>query len=246
VDYGGGAKLAGGAGLLGDPQNPDAVVVPNGGADLIYLPKDNAKALAGDIVRFLTTQDYVAAVFVNDRLGKFPGALPMSEVNLMGSARTPQPAIYISFRSFAGECANKLQCTVGVHDTPLGTGQGSHGSLSRAETRNFMAAIGPDFKAGYADAAPVSNADIAPTLAHIAGIEMPAKGKLKGRVISEALVGGGKVDVARHTIQSAPAENGARTILNYQQVGAQRYFDAAGFAGKAVGLTPPGEAPAPK
>jgi hypothetical protein len=75
---------------------------------------------------------------------------------------------------------------------------------------------------------------------------MPAKGKLKGRVIKEALIGGGKVDVARHTIQSAPAENGARTILNYQQVEEQRYFDAAGFAGKAVGLTPPGEAPAPK
>ena len=245
VDYGGGAKLAGGSGLLGDPQNPDAVVVPNGGADLIYLPKDNAKELAGDIVRFLTGQDYVAAVFVNDRLGKFPGALSMSDVNLMGSAKTPQPSIYVSFRSFAGECANKLQCTVGVHDTPLGTGQGSHGSLSRAETRNFMAAIGPDFKKGYADAAPVSNADIAPTLAHIAGIEMPAKGALKGRVITEALAGGGKAEVATHTIQSAPAENGVRTILNYQQVGAQRYFDAAGFEGKAVGLTPPAKAPAP-
>jgi hypothetical protein len=190
-------------------------------------------------VQFLTAQDYVAAIFVNDALGKFPGALSMSDVNLMGSARTPRPSIYVSFRSFAGECANKLQCAIGVHDTPLGTGQGSHGSLSRAETRNFMAAIGPDFKSGYADPAPVSNADIAPTLAHIAGIELPAKGKLKGRVITEALVGGANVNSAKHTIQSQPAENGARTILNFQQVGEQRYFDAAGFAGKAVGLTPP-------
>ncbi len=239
VDYGGGAKLAGGSGLLGDPQNPDAVVVPNGGADLIYLPKDNARQLTVDIVQFLTTQDYVAAIFVNDGLGKFLGALPMSDLNLMGAAKTPVPSLYVSFRSFAGECVNKLQCTVGVHDTPLGTGQGSHGSLSRAETRNFMAAIGPDFKSGYADPAPVSNADIAPTLAHIAGFDLPAKGKLKGRVITEALTGGGSVNVAKHTIQSQPAENGARTILNFQQVGEQRYFDAAGFAGKAVGLTPP-------
>jgi arylsulfatase A-like enzyme len=127
---------------------------------------------------------------------------------------------------------------VGIHDTGLATGQGSHGSLSRAETRNFMAAIGPDFKKGYADAAPVSNADIAPTLAHIAGIDLPAKGKLRGRVITEALIGGGKVTAAKRTIQSAPAANGARTILNFQQVGEQRYFDAAGFAGKAVGLVP--------
>ena len=120
-----------------------------------------------------------------------------------------------------------------------GTGQGSHGSLSRAETRNFMAAIGPDFKTGYADPAPISNADIAPTLAQIAGIELPPKGKLHGPGDQRSLPGGGAPSVAKHTIQSAPAENGARTILNFQQVGDARYFDAAGFAGKAVGLTPP-------
>jgi len=239
VDYSGGVKLANGAGMLGDPQNPQAVVVPNGGADLIYLPQANAPQLAAEIVQFLTTQDYVGAIFVNDRLGKFPGALAMSDVNLMGSAKTPQPAIYVSFRSFAGECPNKLQCTIGVHDTALATGQGSHGSLSRAETRNFMAAVGPDFKKGFADPAPVSNADIAPTLATIAGIEMPAKGKLKGRVIREALPGGATPPTAKRSIQSEAAENGARTILNFQEVGDTRYFDAAGFAGKAVGLTPP-------
>ena len=44
VDYGGGAKLAGGAGMLGDPQNPQVVVAPNGGADLIYLPQDECAA----------------------------------------------------------------------------------------------------------------------------------------------------------------------------------------------------------
>ncbi len=245
VDFSGGGKLSSGsplstgAGFLGDPQNPDVVVVPNGGADLIYLPKPNAKETAGDIVKFLTTQDYVAAIFVNDTLGKFPGALSMSDVNLMGSARTPQPSIYVSFRSFAGGCPGQLQCAVGVHDTNLATGQGSHGSLSRAETRNFMAATGPDFKSGYADPVPVSNADIAPTLAHIAGIELPAKGKLKGRVIAEALRGGSEPGVVRHTVQSQPAANGAATILNFQQVGEARYFDAAGFAGKTVGLTAP-------
>ena len=239
VDYSSGAKLAGGTGLLGDPANPDVVVTANGGADLIYLPKANAKDLAGDIVSFLTAQDYVSGLFVNDALGKFPGALPMSAVNLIGSARTPAPSIYVSFRSFSGDCQNKLQCAVGIHDSVQAIGQGSHGSLSRPATRNFMAAIGPDFKTGYADPAPVSNADIAPTLAAIAGIALPAKGKLKGRVIGEALLGGHETKSSRRTIQSEPAQNGARTILNFQQVGEQRYFDAAGFAGKTVGLTPP-------
>ncbi|HWX89924.1 MAG TPA: hypothetical protein VNY75_06435, partial [Rhizomicrobium sp.] len=85
----------------------------------------------------------------------------------------------------------------------------------------------------------ISNADIAPTLAKIAGIALKPKGKLRGRVIAEALPGGGEVKVTRRTIQSDPAENGARTILNLQQVGDAVYFDAAGFAGKTVGLSPP-------
>jgi arylsulfatase A-like enzyme len=240
IDVGNGARPSGGSGSLGvDPAHPDAIVAANGGSDLIYLPSPRAKDLAGDIVRFLTTQDYVAGIFVNDALGHFPGALAMSDLNLIGAARTPQPALYVSFRSFAGQCPEPLQCTVGVHDTPLATGQGSHGSLSRAETRNFMAAIGPDFKAGFADPAPVSNADIAPTLAQAVGLGLPAKGKLKGRVIGEALAGGAPVSVVRRSITSDPAENGARTILNLQQVGQTRYFDAAGFEGRAVGLSPP-------
>jgi len=240
------ADLAKGLGLsqsgnmLGaDPKNPEAIVVGNGGADLIYLPQKNAKKLAGNVVKFLTTQDYVSAIFVHDSLGKIPGTLPMSAVNLIGSAKTPVPSIYVSFRSFAGDCENKLQCAVGVHDTGLGTGQGSHGSLSRAETRNFMAAVGPSFKSGFADPAPISNADITPTLAHIAGITLAPKGKLRGRVISEALAGGGEVKPTQRTLQSAPAANGMRTILNLQEVGQARYFDAAGTLGKTVGLNPP-------
>jgi arylsulfatase A-like enzyme len=223
--------------MLGDPAHPAVVVADNGGTDMIYLP-DNDRKRAAAIVSFLTTQDYVGGIFVNDKLGKFPGALAMSDVNLIGAARTPVPSIYVSFRSFAQDCPNPLQCTVGIHDTERLTGQGSHGSLSRAETRNFMAAIGPDFKAGYADPAPVSNADIAPTMARLAGLDLPARGKLKGRVIGEALVGGAEPQVSRRTIRSAPAANGFITVLDAQQVGENRYFDAAGFPGRVVGLSP--------
>jgi len=162
----------------------------------------------------------------------------MSKINLMGDARTPRPSIMVNFRTDAGVCENKLQCTVGINDTGLKTGQGSHGSLSRAETRNFMAAIGPDFKTGFADPAPISNADITPTLARITGIELAPKGKLRGRVITEALAGGAPVTVAKETLQSDP-QGDVRTILNREQVGDAVYFDAAGFAGKTVGLTAP-------
>lgn len=243
VDFRNGGRLAGGSGMLGkDPRHPDVIVAANGGTDLIYLPAMNAKAaapakaMAVDIVKFLLTQDYVSGVFVHDKLGKIPGALSMSDVGLMGAAQTPLPAIMVNFRSFSTGCENELQCTVSISDTPLLTGQGNHGSFSRAETRNFMAAIGPGFKAGYADPAPISNADIAPTLAHLMGLDLPSKGALKGRVISEALAGGSDVAVRRQTLKSAPGPGAVRTILNLQSVGSTRYFDAAGFEGKTVGL----------
>ncbi len=231
-----GLKLKRDGGNLGDdPAHPDAIVVPNGGAQLIYLPGGNARALAGDIVNFLATQDYVSGIFVNDRLGKIAGALAMSDLNLIGSAKTPVPDIYVNLRTFAGDCGT-LQCVRGVYGGNVG--QGSHGSFSRAETRNFMAAIGPDFKAGFADPAPISNADIAPTLARIGGIDLAPRGRLTGRVIGEALSGGAAVTVTRRTVTSDPGAGGSRTILNEQLVGQTRYFDAAGFAGRTVGLVP--------
>ena len=244
LDFSNGTDLPLGSGTLGsDPRHPDAVVAANGGSDLIYLPAMNAKdpapakEMTASIINFLATQDYVSGIFVNDRLGKFPGALSFSDVGLMGAARTPQPALYVNFRSFATSCENPLQCAVEVADTPLAAGQGNHGGFSRAETRNFMAAIGPDFKSTYADPAPISNADIAPTLAHVMGLELPAKGALKGRVISEALQGGADTPFRRGVVKSAPGPGGTRTILDFETVGNERYFDAAGFDGKTVGLT---------
>ena len=195
LDFSNGAKLPDGSGVLGsDPLHPEIVVALNGGSDLIYLPATDARERAAAIVQFLLGQDYVSGLFVNDSLGKFPGTLPMSAINLIGRARTPVPAIYVNFRSFS-VCPDELQCTVAVSDAPLATGQGNHGGFSRAETRNFMAAMGPDFKTRFADPAPVSNADIAPTLAHVMGLTFPAQGKLVGRVADEALIGGKPVTV---------------------------------------------------
>jgi arylsulfatase A-like enzyme len=240
VDYKSGQLSSFGSAVLGaDPANPDIVVVANGGSDHIYLPGANARDLAPKIVDALSKEDYISGIFVDDALGSVPGALPMSAINLRGSALTPQPSIIVSFASHPiPGCKPLLMCAAEMADTSLDTGQGMHGSFSRADTRNFMAATGPDFKARFADPAPVSNADINPTLAHILGLDIPSKGNLKGRVASEALKGGKKVTVTKGWQASMPAPNGQKTILEYQRVGGTRYFDAAGFPGRTVGLSP--------
>ena len=151
----------------------------------------------------------------------------------------PNPSIVIGFRSWVakGCTLGERLCAVEIADTGLHTGQGMHGSPSRADTRNFMAAIGPDFKKGFADSAPVSNADINPTLARILGLKITPRGNLTGRPATEALRGGKPVKAISGTLAAgSPGTGGATMLLNWQAVGNVRYFDAAGFAGRIVGL----------
>jgi arylsulfatase A-like enzyme len=230
----GGAELASGFLAKDLKAFPEAKVVPNGGSDLIYL--DGAKNAAA-VVDALTKLDYVSGIFVDDDLGDIPGSLPMSAINWRGTALTPRPAIVVSFAShLVPGCKPELMCAAEVADTSLESGQGMHGTFSRADTRNFMAAIGPDFKARFADKAPVSNADINPTLAKVLGLTIVPKGGLTGRAAGEALVGGKPVTATSSRQVSAPAANGQKTVLDLQKVGDTRYFDAAGFPGRTVGL----------
>ena len=210
----------------------------NGGSDLIYLPGADARAMAARLVRILTAQDYVGALFVDDSLGSIPGTLPLSAIGLKGSARTPTPAIVVGFRSFSTGCAHPEVCGAEVADIELQQGQGAHGGFGRADTHNFMAAIGPDFRRGFVDPAPVGNADVGMTAAKLLGLQIPAKGRLSGRVMSESLNGGGDTPAVRRTLRSAPAANGFVTVLNLQEAAGRRYFDAAGAAGRTLGLRP--------
>jgi hypothetical protein len=118
----------------------------------------------------------------------------------------------------------------------LRQGQGMHGSFSRGDTLNFAAAIGPDFKSGYVDALPVSNADVGATAAKIMGLSQKPKGNLIGRVMTEAMPNGVTPRAYAGSVRSKPSANGLRTVLNFQRVETQRYFDTAGFLGRTLGL----------
>jgi arylsulfatase A-like enzyme len=226
-----------GNGLLGtDPEHPDLVVVANGGADMVYFPKKNGKKLAEKVIAALLREDYVSGIFVDPALGKFAGTLPMNSINLVGKAVTQMPSILVNFRTEAVGCAIATNCQVQIADSVLPQGSGMHGSFGRGDTFNFMAAIGPDFKSGYKDSMPVSNADVGMTIASLLKLKIPAQGKLLGRVMSEALLGGKEAPVMKMSEESKPDANGLKTILRLQKTGDQLYFDAAGFKGRTVGL----------
>jgi hypothetical protein len=82
------------------------------------------------------------------------------------------------------------------------------------------------------------------TIAGLMGLHAAHNGGLIGRVMSEALPNGIVPKSADGTITSKPAANGLQTVVKFQRVLSQRYFDAAGFPGRTVGLEP--EAPKQK
>jgi arylsulfatase A-like enzyme len=227
-----------GNGLLGariekaDGSDARAIVAANGGSDLIYVPDGSAETVR-DIVKLLLGYDYVGGIFVDNKFGALPGTLPLSAIGLVGDSALPRPAIVIAFKNFDLRPGD-AQTGVQLSDTSLREGQGMHGGFGRDSTYNNMAAMGPDFKQGFVDLAPVSNADIVPTLARLLHFDVKPKGSLQGRVAKEALRGqGDPAAVETKALASAPGD-GRRTILEYQEFEGQRYLQTACFAAAAA------------
>jgi hypothetical protein len=243
------------------------VVVANGGSDLIYLPtrppvwqrrddyttpprsaaqRRSDRKLAERIVNALLNHDYVSGIFVDKgRFGEIPGALSTENIAVGGGAAvTPHPDIVVNFASrvIPGCTLGATLCAEEVADTQLVEGRGTHGSFSRADTWNFMAARGPDFRPHFVDPLPASNADIGMTIGELLGVTLANHGTLKGRVLTEALTAPEGSPPARlpqvtaRTLESKSAPNGLKTVLKLQTLGDQNYLDAAGFLGRTVGL----------
>jgi hypothetical protein len=228
--------VIGGSGEILGKADAKVIVGGNGGSDLIYIPDHDADRLK-QVIQFLSKQDYVSGLFVDDAYGEIPGTLPLSAIDLHGSALMPTPAIIVNFRSFALDGGHGAQSEVEIADTELQEGEGSHGSFGRGDTLNNMIAIGPDFKAGFVDTCPAGNADVAVTLASVLGFNMPNRGLLQGRVLREALIGGpDQVEHSSGVLASEPDESGDQTFIDYQEADGKRYFDAAGYRGRTVDL----------
>lgn len=224
-----GDGVIGGSGKIppaGTPTDAKILVAANGGSDLIYVPDHDWRTVR-EIVRFLCTQDYTGGIFVDDDFGDIPGALPLSAIGLKGATLLPTPAIALNFRNFATDRHHPDMTRVELADSGLQEGQGMHGSFSRADTYNNMAAIGPDFKSRFTDWAPVSNADIAPTIAKLLGLDLSSTGNLRGRVLGEALVGGPNSVRFERKLRGSGEGSDRRTVLSYQQLECYRYYDSA-------------------
>ncbi len=67
-------------------------------------------------------------------------------------------------------------------------------------------------------------------------LDILSAGKLVRRVMTDAMPNGVMPDRQRGTLRSAPDAAGLVTVVEYQTLGDARYFDAAGFPGRTLGL----------
>ena len=223
-----------GSALLGetvkamDGSDAKVILASNGGSDLLYVPSGSAEVVHS-LLDILTGLDYVGGIFVDDRFCATgcAGALPLSAIGLVGDSHVPRPAIVVTFKVF-DQIPGNLLSAVQVSDTTLQEGQGNHGGFGRGLTLNNMAAVGPDFKAGFVDELPVGNIDLAPTMAKILGLDLPSAGKVRGRVLQESFIGGAaSASKGVQTLSSTATSSGVRTVLEYQEFQGVRYYDRA-------------------
>lgn len=92
---------------------------------------------------------------------------------------------------------------------------------------NTLIAFGPDFKAGFVDDLPSGNCDVTPTVLKILGIDI--KTPLDGRVLHEAMVNGGTVEIKSRTttLEARREVDGKlwRQYLKVTNVGDACYYD---------------------
>lgn len=177
----------------------DAIIVAaNGGSDYFYIPSHD-KEVAKKLVTFLASHSQYDAIFTDaKRYGRLNGTLPLQDIGIENpQGRSPDVVAGLAYDATA-----KVNGLPGIEFSDYVNMRGMHGSFSPIDVHNFLMATGPDFRSQYVDKLPTGNVDVAPTVAHILGLNLP---DTDGRVLTEALTGQGTTYLVRHVrIKSAP------------------------------------------
>ena len=163
-----------------DAEPGDVMVVGLGGSALLYVI-DRDEAVIRKLAAFLQSTDFAGVIL--SRLA-IEGTFPLSDVRL--DPTNTLPDLVVSFKWT--EEKNEFDAPGYVYSEGSKRGAGTHASLSLFDMHNTLIGNGPDFRAGFIDALPSSNADVAPTILSILGLKPPQP--MDGRVLGEALVNG--------------------------------------------------------
>lgn len=197
-----------------------------GGA--VYVPKEQEDQLAA-MVLDLQSEPSIGPIFTVARSkgsekGKFPGTLSL---DLIGGnhPRGPQMVAYPNW--------NSERNAAGYPGMVQSPGLAGHGATSPREINAVFAAFGPDIKPGVRSDVPTSNADLAPTIAFLAGLRVPKE--MDGRVLHEVLKDGPaphRINVRRKEWMASTADKSYVMTVRASVVDGHRYVDEASAAHK--------------
>ena len=219
------ALVAGGAKAALD--SPDVILASSGQAVALHV-KDHDAGRIAEIARLVQSHDWGGALFsaargAGDPRGAIDGTFSLDFIHLAHPERAPDLLLTFPWTSDAnafGVPGRDIACTSGgakLHAS-------DHGSMSPWNVRNTCLAWGADFKRGATARGPSGNADVAPTILHLLGIEDRAG--MDGRVLQEALADGLDADKVPVQTRTAIVEAGAyRAALQVSEVDGRRYVD---------------------
>ena len=146
----------------------------------IYL-SDTAKSLLVPLVEHLQQTDWVGPIFTaalkpGSIQGQVAGTLSLDVVR--GGHPDRAPDIIVS-PAWTNDKTGPFMGTV------LTGGVAGHGSLSPWDVHNTLIARGPDFEGRTLIGTPSHNTDLAPTVCHLLGVDVPAT--MAGRILFEGL-----------------------------------------------------------
>lgn len=186
----------------------DVVVASNGGSEYLYVPSHDLRVV-GTLVRYLQSREEFGPIFTSRRYGSLPGTLPLDLIRAEGPSGQRTPDVVVSF-AWDGE-ASVLGIPGTEWSSPSGN-RGMHGTFSPRDVHTTLFAAGPHFRRGFHDTLPTGNVDVAPTVARLFGLRLPAA---DGRVLEEALVNGPSLAsfVEETQLTTSSSADGLRMLL---------------------------------
>jgi arylsulfatase A-like enzyme len=207
---------------------PFAKPLPDGSPDIVvtegainFRAAVDAARLAA-IVATLQHRPEVGAIFTRPRPGGgaegvVPGTLSFAIVR-WSHPRSAEILVSANWNADKNEA--------GYAGKTTDSGVAGHGTSSPYDVHNTLIAAGPDIREHAISEVPTSNADLAPTLLRLLGLEVPPT--MTGRVIEEALRNGPPIASLKieHATEMVKTTDGSYTLTAHvsRAVG-QTYFD---------------------
>jgi hypothetical protein len=187
---------------------------------LFYVTGRDPRIILG-LIHFLQNWSHTGVIFTRQAAD---GTFTMSQARI-DSPDAPEVMISMRWNADKNDSGTPGMMISDLYS--YGPGQGMHGTLSRYDMHNTLAAVGPDFRSAVVDHLPSGNVDIAPTVLWILGVKQPKS--MDGRVLREAMKNSGDDLKSYEPIHLEASRESSKSAwhqyLNISEVNGVRYID---------------------